>query len=251
MASQYISSQYISKENQAILWNTIQAYPNFKLVASKEQWFKDVIHKFYTPVMNKSLVRDELHQLNKKTIQFMIADIRSMTSEFKDLSNNSKEVNDLGNILPEVIVRDNKIRTESLVKQFASRQQEYGDYLQKPPAEVDFRLVEKDEPITNIESLIQQHLNERDRDLQLYMPPPNTNVPLTVSIGEKSVSFKESLKYSTEDLSTEDLSTKDLSTKDLSTEDERFEMLKREITQELEAFKLEIRELVKEMRNNV
>ena len=84
--------------------------------------------------------------------------------------------------------------------------------------------------------------------MQLYSPPPNTNVPPAVSIGEKSVSFKEYLKDSTKDLSTKDLSTNDLSTNDLSTNDERFEMLKREITQELEAFKLEIRELVKEMR---
>ena len=246
-----MASQYISTENQAVLWNTIQASPLIKQQQPQvvQQWFKNIIHIFYTQIVGLNVkfgTRDELHAWNKKTIQYMMADIKAKSqqepvnhsnSNSSNSNNNSSNNNssnssnssnnniaNIGSRLePEVIVRDNAIRTESLEKQFVSRQQAYSEYLQKPPPEVDFRLVEKDEPISNIESLIKQHLDERDRDLQLYSPPtPDPPQNVVIKTDTKSVSFRE---------------TADL------------ESFKTEIKRDLELFKTEIRELLQNRSN--
>ena len=228
-----MASQYISTENQAVLWNTIQASPLIKQQQPQvvQQWFKNIIHIFYTQIVGLNVkfgTRDELHAWNKKTIQYMMADIKAKSQqEPVNHSNNNSSNNNIANIgsrlEPEVIVRDNAIRTESLEKQFVSRQQAYSEYLQKPPPEVDFRLVEKDEPISNIESLIKQHLDERDRDLQLYSPPtPDPPQNVVIKTDTKSVSFRE----------TDDL-----------------ESFKTEIKRDLELFKTEIRELLQNRSN--
>ena len=228
-----MASQYISTENQAVLWNTIQASPLIKQQQPQvvQQWFKNIIHIFYTQIVGLNVkfgTRDELHAWNKKTIQYMMADIKAKSQQepvnhSNSNSSNSNIANIGSRLEPEVIVRDNAIRTESLEKQFVSRQQAYSEYLQKPPPEVDFRLVEKDEPISNIESLIKQHLDERDRDLQLYSPPtPDPPQNVVIKTDTKSVSFRE----------TDDL-----------------ESFKTEIKRDLELFKTEIRELLQNRSN--
>jgi len=223
-----MASQYISTENQAVLWNTIQASPLIKQQPPQvvQQWFKNIIHIFYTQIAGLNVkfgTRDELHAWNKKTIQYMMADIKAKSQQEPVANSTNNSTNNGSRLEPEVIVRDNAIRTESLEKQFVSRQQAYSEYLQKPPPEVDFRLVEKDEPISNIESLIKQHLDERDRDLQLYSPPtPDPPQNVVIKTDTKSVSFRE----------TDDL-----------------ESFKTEIKRDLELFKTEIRELLQNRSN--
>lgn len=224
-----MASQYISTENQAILWKTIQASPLIKQQPPQvvQQWFKNIIHIFYTQIAGLNVkfgTRDELHAWNKKTIQYMMADIKAKSQQ-EPVANHT---NNGSRLEPEVIVRDNATRTESLEKQFVSRQQAYSEFLQKPPPEVDFRLVEKDEPISNIESLIKQHLDERDRDLQLYSQPTlDSPQNVVIKTDTKSVSFRETNPSTDGDL----------------------ESFKTEMKRDLELFKTEIRELLQNRSN--
>jgi len=251
-----MASQYIIFENQQLLWKAIQSSPLFGTAnlgaVSKYDWFKSIIHRFYRQLVDsnvKSLSRPALQELNKRTISYMIADMKSRVTNDKMYKPPPAAL-----VLPkpETIVREGSIRAESLDKHFSNRQQEYSNYLQPPPPEIDFRMIEKDEPITNLDNLIQQHMNDRERDLQVYVPKPiteslnNTNNNIKISIEEsidntvlqvstindnsKSVSWKPNITNDTTE-----------SRNDVDDDAQRIQIFKEEIRKEFDIFKEEIR----------
>ena len=258
-----MASQYIVHENQTALWNAIQVAPAFKSAnlgrQSKDEWFKDIIHRFYTQLVDsgvKSLSRPDLQDMNKKTISFMVADLKQRIPSSQVLNNptlHNSKIPQLQNTVvgspmdrlkSETVVREGSLRTESLEKQFSSRQQVYTNILQPPPPEIDFRMVEKDEPITDLDKLIQQHMNDRERDLQVYVP---TNTP--PSLNNTKLSIAESIDNSVlgvvDALTTH--SPKSVSWNDTNTEPSivsDFQKFKEEVWRDLEQFKDEIRALL-------
>lgn len=113
-------------------------------------------------------------------------------------------------------------------------------------------MIEKDEPITNLDNLIQQHMNDRERDLQVYVPKPiteslnNTNNNIKISIEEsidntvlqvstindnsKSVSWKPNITNDTTE-----------SRNDVDDDAQIIQIFKEEIRKEFDIFKEEIR----------
>ena len=253
-----MASQYISLENQNILWNAIQSSPYFKenIGISKDEWFKNIIHLFYTQLIQsdiKTMLKPALQSLNKKTIMYMVSDLKTKNIErHPPVGGQSPNLGQSRepNLAPEVIVRDNKIRTETLEKQFTSRQQEYTAFLPKPPAGIDFRMVEKDEPITNMESLLQQHMSEREQYLQLQpiIQPDKTDKPNKTDKTDKTT--KLSITYPIEDNNVLQYSVikedDNIKSKSVSWKDDDYEAFKMEIREELKMFKEEIRAVLRE-----
>ena len=68
-------SNYISYENQTMLWNTIKNVPLFlEQIEARNQteWFKIIIGKFYNDNIDRYLDSSELMNLNRITIKYMI-----------------------------------------------------------------------------------------------------------------------------------------------------------------------------------
>jgi hypothetical protein len=146
---------YIHPENQKLLWNTIQKNAKFhQLPFSKEDWFSNTIKSFYERVQYKNLTHQELMNLNRQTIAYMMEDIQLHLSERPKFTESKKMVNE-----------------------FSVRQQEYENALKpKIPPVADFSEKISDDTIQNMDELLQQQIRQRDYDVEkakeLLPPPP-------------------------------------------------------------------------------
>jgi hypothetical protein len=63
-------TQYISTENQTILWKTIQRSPQFQNAntINREMWFSNIIGIFYEKYKNETFNSQTLKQLNQQTL---------------------------------------------------------------------------------------------------------------------------------------------------------------------------------------
>jgi hypothetical protein len=136
---------YIHPENQKLLWNTIQKNAKFhQLPFSKEEWFSNIIKSFYERVQYKSLTSQELMNLNRQTIAYMMEDIQLHLSERPKFTESKKMVNE-----------------------FSVRQQEYENALKpKIPPIADFSEKISDDTIQNMDELIQLQIRQRDYDVE-------------------------------------------------------------------------------------
>ena len=72
-------SDFISEENQRLLWNTIQSVPIVQQTIHKSQqqaWFREIIGIFYQKNANARLTPSELKDINKATIAYMIQSLK-------------------------------------------------------------------------------------------------------------------------------------------------------------------------------
>ena len=164
-------SLYVLPENQELIWKTISKVPQFQQMNNtqneKHIWFRNVIQMFHEKT-SPNIDVNQLRQLNKETIQFMMKDLKNQKT-FQPLS----EINNLGNhsLQPPFsnnqgsYIETNKTQTRDymheqkqmqLTDQFASKQKEYESFLQKPSArEINFQEKEQDDkPIENLEELV-------------------------------------------------------------------------------------------------
>lgn len=171
---------YIVKENQEMLWNIInnntfiQQYFTKVGVDRKPQWFRDIISKFYEQNSRQNMSINDLHNINKSTIAYMINDIREQEAKNIPGYVDSDVYRFQSNgIYTPPIIPDN--RKEMYASQFDQRQKEYQQMIEKKaPKEIDFRdNVEKDTAITNMDELMKQQLLERERELDIYKPKDN------------------------------------------------------------------------------
>jgi hypothetical protein len=68
-------TEYISENNQHILWNAIQRVQVFHETIRKTDqsvWFKNVIRRFYMENKDRILSATELKELNRATISYMV-----------------------------------------------------------------------------------------------------------------------------------------------------------------------------------
>ena len=224
-------SLYILPENQKLIWESLNVIPSFQNFGQnnpgeKEEWFRDIIHQFYESNKFKLLSVQELQQLNRETISYIIQNLkekekeklavqpvfssssfiggqtlygesfnnnstisgpnngsasgsmehnhflpRSNTNNIRSDNNNSKPVIKFPSSATEqkAVTRDYIMeqKHEELNKQFSNRQKEYGEMLKMGPQfDVDFRELEADKPIENMEDLIKQHMESRKAELQ-------------------------------------------------------------------------------------
>jgi hypothetical protein len=206
-------SLYILQENQKLLWDTIsktaqcqrfgQLNPN-----GRDAWFRDIISQFYDANRNRVLSINELQNLNRETLGFMVKNLNEM---YKGAQHPTVKAASLPTVkaasLPTVNAQHPTVSSEpqppvtreyfsekkqgELAKDFDLRQQEYNGML-KPTAiqEIDFRIsTDADGPIENMEELIRKQMEERKMDIHL---DPIIKINENVSVeSKKKVSWSD------------------------------------------------------------
>lgn len=200
---------FISRENQDLLWNVahkntfIGKYLQNIHQDDKYMWFRNIIGIFHDKYGSNKLTVQQLQQINKETIKYMIQNIQS-----KRTSTQTNQSNQTGNFIQTPPIPTNT-RQEEYANQFELRQKEYNQMIEKKtPTEIDFREnFEKDEPIQDIKALMQRHMQERDNDIPWQRETPmltidnSSNVTIqTETIQEKdnpkkSVTWKDNENY--------------------------------------------------------
>ncbi len=69
-------SLYIHPENQRVLWTTINKAKGFAEKPDADERFKQTIARFYHQNSHRVLNRDDLLQLNKETIEYMLQQMK-------------------------------------------------------------------------------------------------------------------------------------------------------------------------------
>jgi hypothetical protein len=154
-------SSFIAAQNQEMLWRTIQKNPLFGKTLSQEQqpiWFREIIGNFYSGTTNKNLNSNELLELNKNVIRYMVHNLNEHTSQ----STFNEPIND-------------RLQPQSLSYQgdYDKLQSNYNNMHQRDvPQEPNFKEQIDDEKITNMDELLQQQL--KDRELETQTPSIRT-----------------------------------------------------------------------------
>jgi hypothetical protein len=170
-------SAYVSVDNQNLLWNVISKneivnnyfsiYSNYPYL--KNEWFKSIIQIFYEDNQGKQLDSSQLLLLNKRTISYMIKNIKDKYSTINKKPNIQLSEKDL---LKPYSITENKV--DKIGDQFQIKQVEYQSLFDKKvPDTIDFA-EKQDIPLSNMDDLIKQHLKEREDELRKYAPPPPT-----------------------------------------------------------------------------
>jgi hypothetical protein len=183
----FVMSLYILIENQKLIWETMNKIPQFQEYGKydhteQQKWFQHIIQQFYENNKFKLLSVQELQQLNRETVGYMIRELKNIkaktvTPVYSNFSSPQYDRFDEPTVFTEMphlpsssekkqVTRDYLLekKQEELNRQFSARQNEYSSMLKKGPGlEIDFRLpMDKDEPIENIEELIKSQLNQRN-----------------------------------------------------------------------------------------
>jgi len=163
-------SSYISLENQTLLWNVIsknkEVYDYFtRFPGKKEPLFKSIIQSLYEENKQRFLKQNELIDLNKKTISYMVHTIRNEQSREQSLQNNSDS-----SFLKPYSITEHKV--EKIGTQFQEKQTEYNTLFDKKVPETPEFSEKQDKPLSNMDELIKQHLKEREEELRKYAPLP-------------------------------------------------------------------------------
>ena len=166
-------SQYVTPENQKLLWNVISKnhiVNDFFTINQnqKENWFKSIIQMFYQQNKTRLLNQTELLILNKTTISYMIQNIKETTTQ-KPLPKSTQIQLDQ-NFLKPYSITENKV--EKIGNQFEQKQAEYNSLFDRKVPEAPEFSEKQDKPLSNMDELIQQHLREREEELRKYAPLP-------------------------------------------------------------------------------
>ena len=170
-------SNYISYENQTMLWNTIKNVPLFlEQIEARNQteWFKIIIGKFYNDNIDRYLDSSELMNLNRITIKYMI-----------DLLKTQKGIMKLW--------KKNQI-TEAPKDDYMTRKFEYDSMLKEKPEEPKFiENIGKDEVIENMDDLLEKQRKERNMDLNIQK---SVNFSLNNNVNEGEIKLlKEKIDF--------------------------------------------------------
>jgi len=180
-------SLYILNENQKLIWDSMNKIPQFQtfgrdVPGQREDWFRDIIQKFYESNKFKLLSVSELQQLNRDTVAYMIQELKSqsystftptMGSFFDDVSTNNAQMLSFpsNEIERKSVTRDYiaEQKQEELNRYFSERQKEYGAMLTRGPGqEIDFRMNMESGPIENMDELVKRQMEARDSELNIY-----------------------------------------------------------------------------------
>lgn len=169
----FMANQYITVENQTLLWKTIQRYPQFvnnTISINREQWFSSIIKQFYENIKSPKMTIAELKALNQQTIAYMVGDLKRIESMYIV---QPTAVAATPTSMPQMKFETPQTRMSMYSDQFNARQQEYAN-MGKPPAPPIANFSEKveDDAITNMEELLQQQMKQREYDIAQVRPPP-------------------------------------------------------------------------------
>jgi hypothetical protein len=177
-------SLLVHPENQQLIWDitnnnqfVVQFFQNNTHI-KKEQWFRAVMEHFYNTYKGKQIDKNELNQLNKEVLTYMIQSLQNMAPRPKPEPEPEPARPTYSNIPTPPIPENN--REELYRQQFMQKQQEYKSLLDKSkPAALDFREKDKDVAISNMEELIQKQMQERNAYMNLHPLPSQSMPPVT------------------------------------------------------------------------
>ena len=173
-------SLYIHPENQELLWKIVNKNPLIQSYFSsyppniRETWFKQTISSFYEQNRNNVTNSEQLYEINKNTLSYMIQDVKRNV-EF--MEQNRSQQPRTPQPTPTDLLKPYSV-TENKEDRFTDQYQQYQKNYQsmfdkKVPESIDFREQFNDPPISgNMEDLVQRHLRERDEELKRYAPAP-------------------------------------------------------------------------------
>jgi hypothetical protein len=172
-------SLYIHKINQEILWNTITKSSLIYILDNKESWFREIIHTFHD---KKGVISDipTLKTTNRETLQYMISDLYNRNKSIPQHNPMSYSNPFFPDNSTEYMGKNvEKAKKQELYNSaFEERQKQFNELFAKPAVpEVDFSEKLDDEPLTNMEELIEKHRKEREDEIQQsvpsLVPPPS------------------------------------------------------------------------------
>ncbi len=175
-------SLLVHPENQQLIWDITNNNPfvvqffQTNTHIKKEQWFRAIMEHFYNTYKGRQIDKNELNQLNKEVLTYMIQSLHNMAPRTKQEPEPALPT--YTNIPTPPIPENN--REELYKQQFMQKQQEYKTLLDKSkPAVLDFREKEKDVAISNMDELIQKQIQERDAYMNLHPLPSQSMQPAT------------------------------------------------------------------------
>jgi hypothetical protein len=174
-------SQYVTPENQKLLWNVISKNPivnDFFLnnPYKKDEWFKSIIRTFYDKNTGRVLNQTDLLMLNKTTISYMIQNVKESTAQ---TTQKTSQIQLDQNFLKPYSITENKV--EKIGNQFEQKQVEYNSLFDRKVPEAPEFSEKQDKPLSNMDELIQQHLREREEELRKYAPLPLSAAPIVAN----------------------------------------------------------------------
>jgi hypothetical protein len=196
---------YVNPENQKLLWNIINKHPKIteyfssRSSENKTVWFQSCIGYIYENIKYENLTIEKLQHYNKETLKYMLSTISkeppNSKAKYNEMQYNTPNIErNLPQTLPQ-----NISKSDLMNKNFAIRQKEYEDMIEKKvPDTIDFRDKIDDEPISNMDEVLRTHLQMRENELKQYAPlqvvPENKNnivVDIQDSNMKKSVSWED------------------------------------------------------------
>lgn len=192
-------SLFIHKENQEVLWNIINKTPLFKNTFQNshpqvsQEWFRSSLESYYFEknIEKQPIDKTNLIIFNKNALSYMMQ--RLMQTRNPPQTNMhvqmpppppsaSPQQPMTSNLFMETTYsrNANSSKENTYMSQYEMRQKEYEQMFAKPKPDINPMLNDniKDEAITNMEELIEQHRRQREEELQLVQPP---NVPANIS----------------------------------------------------------------------
>lgn len=153
-------SNYISNENQRLLWKSAHQIPTFANLdpPKKEFEFKKVVEYFYRKYTNANrpvLSIAELQQVNRETLSVFLPKSSVVPSS-----------------VPFEMVES---RQDKSMRAFQERQNVYENMNKKPelpsPDEIFREKIEEEEKIQNMDELISNYQKQREMDYNVIAPP--------------------------------------------------------------------------------
>jgi hypothetical protein len=179
-------SKFIASDNQTLLWKTLNKSHLFNLLPENErpEWFKNMIGHIYFERNMYFFDTDDLTTLNKKTIRIMLNERITGANKSQIVDEGWGRRGNLGFPTDDRIfvneMKENKIEENGILKKelseqnamlFDMRQREFNDLIanSKPP-QIDFRIKEIDEPIEDMDMLIEKCMKERNDYTPSFTP---------------------------------------------------------------------------------
>ena len=184
---------FIHPENQKIIWETIHRHSSIESIhpSVRTDWFKGVVKKMYEtipkPWFQQKMTTDQLNMINQATIKYMINDLKPVILQQPQYTSHQQQSHQQHSQQPfsnnnsASIFSENKSQsTDAIQERFLEKQKEMENMLNvKAPSQMNFKIDEIDEPISNMDELIKQHISQRELDIQ--------PVPLDISSTKSTV----------------------------------------------------------------
>uniref|UniRef100_A0A6C0L888 Uncharacterized protein n=1 Tax=viral metagenome TaxID=1070528 RepID=A0A6C0L888_9ZZZZ len=205
-------SQYVTTENQKLLWNVISKNPivNDYFLNNpykKDEWFKSIIRMFYDKNAGRLLNQTDLLMLNKTTISYMNQNVKELTGQSMQKPTQTAPIQLDQNFLKPYSITENKV--EKIGNQFEQKQVEYNSLFDRKVPEAPEFSEKQDKPLSNMDELIQQHLREREEELRKYAPLPLSATPIVSQPNKLRIEQSpDTINIQIEEISQPDISDK-------------------------------------------